>query len=51
MIWPARESTAYRSRLLAFDQKGLDQVRNVGFSYWLQKKKDILQAQKVFKGF
>jgi hypothetical protein len=42
------ESKAYQSRLLVFDQKGLDWACNVGFDY---EEKGYLLAQKVFKGF
>ena len=51
MIWPARESTAYLSRLLAFDQKGLYQVYNVGFGYWLRRKWICCRLKKCLRDF
>ena len=51
MIWPARESTTYLSRLLAFDQKGLYQVRNVGFGYWLWRKWICCRLKKCLRDF
>ena len=46
----AWESIAYRSRLSAFDQKGLDWAHNVGLDSGY-KVKIYLYAQKMFKGF
>ena len=51
MIWLARESTAYRSKLLAFDQKGLYQVCNVGFGYWLWRKWICCRLKKCLRDF
>ena len=51
MISLARESTAYRSRLLAFDQKGLYHVCNVGFGYWLKKKWIYRRLKKCLRDF
>jgi hypothetical protein len=47
MIWFAWESTAYRSRLLVFDQKGLDYARNIGLGYWLWRENDIYKLKSV----
>ena len=51
MIWLAWESTAYRSKLLAFDQKGLYQVCNVGFGYWLRRKWICCKLKNCLRDF
>jgi hypothetical protein len=45
----AWKSIAHRSRLPAFDQKGLSWARNVGLALGYEEK-GYLSAQKVFKG-
>jgi hypothetical protein len=47
MIWFAWERTAYRSRFLAFDQKGLDYACNVGLGYWLWRKMIFTSSKGV----
>ena len=51
IIWPSHESITYRSRLLAFDQKGLYKVCNVGFGYWLRKKWICCRLKKCLRDF
>ena len=51
MIWLAHESTTYPFRLLAFDQKGLYQVCNVGFGYWLRRKWICCRLKKCLRDF
>jgi hypothetical protein len=41
------ESIAYRSKLPAFDHKGLDWARNVGLSSWLWRKRILIGSKGV----
>ena len=44
------KSKVYRSRLPAFDQKGLDWARNVGFGSWLWRKR-IFRLKRCLRDF